>query len=66
MTIAYTESCFPFIACLDSQAIIGILEVDFAEVLGPCDSVYDLSDQGQRVSIFDCNSIQASVVYAKT
>jgi len=62
MAIPGAESRLLFVSCFDSQAVVGILKVDFAKVLSAGNSVHDLSNQWQWIPVLDCDGIQASVV----
>ena len=57
MAVLGLESRLPFVSCLDSKVIVGILEVDFAKVLSAGNLVHDLSNQWQWVLVFDCDGI---------
>ena len=57
MAIPGPKSRLPFVTCFDSQAVVGILKVDFAKVLGSSYSIHNLSDQWQWIPVLDSDGI---------
>ena len=57
MAVPGPESRLPFVSSFDSEAVVGIFEVDFTKVLDSSDLVYDLIDQWQWIPVLDSNGI---------
>ncbi len=57
MAVLGPESRLLFVSCFDSETVVGILEVDFTEVLSSSNSVYDLTDQWQGILVLDYDGI---------
>src|SRR4051812_20950500 len=53
MTVARAKSCLWHIFILDTDLVVAGAEVKFGEDFGTLDSVEDLINMGERISIFD-------------
>ena len=45
MAVLGLKSSLPFVSYLNSKAVVSVLKVDFAKVLGASNLVHDFSDQ---------------------
>jgi hypothetical protein len=66
VSIAGSKGGFPFISFLYSNSIVNVKEIEFAEDLGVMESIWKFTNQWNRVSILNGDSIKASIVYTKS
>jgi hypothetical protein len=62
VTILGPKRSLPFIATLDRDPIIGILQVKGGEDLCAAQSVKSLSNKRERSTVLDCNIVQSAVI----
>jgi hypothetical protein len=60
------EGGLPFIAFFDTDVVIPGANVTFGKPFGTLELVYEFSDKGERVSIFDDDSIELTVILSRS
>jgi hypothetical protein len=66
MAIAGSKGSFPLISFLNSDLVISIKEIKFAENLGIIKPVKKLINQRNRIAILHCDGIETSVINIKS
>ena len=63
--ISSAEHGFPFVTFTDPDKMIGMLEIDFGEVTSFLQTIQEIGDLGEQISVFLHNLIQATEIDAK-
>ena len=66
MTVSGTKGYLLFVAFLNTNPVVGVLDINFAKIGRSRESVKDLRNKRERVAIFNRNAVKASVVYIET
>ena len=59
------ERGLPFVAFTDPDKMVGMLEIDFGEVMSFLWTIQEIGDLGERISVFLCNLVQATEIDAE-
>jgi hypothetical protein len=65
MAIAGLKGSFPLISFLNSDLVISVKEIKFAENLGIIKPVKKLTNQRNRIAILHCDGIKTLVINIK-
>ena len=60
------EYGLPFISGLDVHVVEALADIKLGEVLGSMELQDKFGDQGKRVLVFDCHSIERAIVLDQT
>lgn len=66
VTVAGAESSLPFFAFFNANEIVCSAEVEFSENTCISESVQSFRNEGQWISVLDCNIIESSIVDAES
>jgi hypothetical protein len=66
VAITGAEGRFLLIAFLNTDSVVGVLDVNLTEIFCVSKPIEDLRNEGERVTILHRDIVEPSVVYAKT
>jgi hypothetical protein len=66
VAITGAEGRFLLIAFLNTDSVVGVLDVNLTKILCASKPIEDLRNEGERVTILYQDTVEPSVVYAKT
>ena len=62
MSTTGAEGGFPFIVGSDSKLIVGVLHTETGVVLRMLETIEQLGDERERITIFDSEGIELSII----
>ena len=57
-----SECCFPLIALIDPNLVVGVAQVDFGEDLGFVEPIQHFRYEGEGIAIFYCDFVETPIV----